>query len=266
MKEQAGSCLHTPTWGVEGILESTSKEVRHPLTIGSTATRGFNGSTEHTNFLDSINTINFDDLLTENSTADTSSVMNMIDYDTFDFSLPEPEASTTNHVTEFVFTTEDVWAQETFDDPISGLCVSAAEAEGARVELPVNMEQEESSLGNNDLLKWILDDNQIGDFSLPTEVEVTTPHFFLQEVEKEEKRTVKTEILTEEEKYRRMREQNNKASQACRAKRKRKQEAEEEELKLLQERNASLRSRVERMEGEVAEYKRMVMGLVTGIR
>merc|ERR1712192_387242 len=57
--------------------------------------------------------------------------------------------------------------------------------------------------------------------------------------------------LTEEEKYRRMREQNNRASQACRAKRKRKLVEEEEELATLQQKNIQLQAVLKEMEKEV---------------
>merc|ERR1711936_239694 len=106
------------------------------------------------------------------------------------------------------------------DDANLGLCLPAIEAEG-RIELPVGV------VGNNnvesseadDLLKWIMDDNQIADFNFPNEVEEATTSFLI--------KGMKVEELTEEEKYRRMREQNNRASQACRAKRKRKLAEEE---------------------------------------
>ena len=48
---------------------------------------------------------------------------------------------------------------------------------------------------------------------------------------------VKMENLTEDEKYRRMRLQNNDASKRCREKRKRKQQDMEEELIFLQDKN-----------------------------
>merc|ERR1712240_279997 len=106
------------------------------------------------------------------------------------------------------------------------------------IELPVRL------VGNNvessetdDLLKWIMDDNQIADFNFPNEAEEATTSFLIEEVKEEmgeaskanKRSRVKTEELTEEAKYRRMREQNNKASQACRAKRKRKLAEEEQE-------------------------------------
>merc|ERR1712109_442196 len=199
------SCLHTPVWGVEGFNISTSKEVEGELTTGKQLTRVFNGLVEENTTEDTAmtTTINFDDLLLEETVFVSTSIapMDMI------------------------------------------------EAEG-RIELPVSV------VGNNnvesseadDLLKWIMDDNQIADFNFPNEVEEATTSFLIKgmkvEVMKEEmgeatkanKRSrVKMEELTEEEKYRRMREQNNRASQACRAKRKRKLAEEEQELTTLQE-------------------------------
>merc|ERR1712158_211524 len=119
-------------------------------------------------------------------------------------------------------------AAETFstwtslDDANLGLCLPAIEAEG-RIELPVSV------VGNNnvesseadDLLKWIMDDNQIADFNFPNEAEEATTSFLIEGVKVEVMKEEMGEV-TKEEKYRRMREQNNRASQACRAKRKRK--------------------------------------------
>merc|ERR1712117_855798 len=163
--------------------------------------------------------------------------MEMIENVAFDFTLPEPLPTTTLHITDHKAEVEQMVEVETFstwtslDDANLGLCLPAIEAEG-RIELPVSV------VGNNvessetdDLLKWIMDDNQIADFNFPNE-EVK------EEATKANKRSrVKMEELTEEEKYRRMREQNNRASQACRAKRKRKLAEEEQELTTLQEKN-----------------------------
>merc|ERR1712047_8818 len=217
-------------------------------------------------------TINFDDLLLEESvfvstsiapmdmieeeenlikntvplSEDTTNIMEMIEDAAFDFTLPEPLPTTTLHITEHKAEVEPMVevndAAETFstwtslDDANLGLCLPAIEAEG-RIELPVSV------VGNNnvesseadDLLKWIMDDNQIADFNFPNEVEEATTSFFIEGVKMEE--------LTEEEKYRRMREQNNRASQACRAKRKR---------KLAEE--------------EVALYKKRILEQVSGVR
>merc|ERR1719245_2906655 len=78
--------------------------------------------------------------------------------------------------------------------------------------------------------------------------------------EKEEKEVKgKMENLTEDEKYRRMRLQNNDASKRCREKRKRKQQDMEEELVFLQDKNQSLKDKVELMEREVRAMKRRLL-------
>jgi len=126
----------------------------------------------------------------------------------------------------------------------------------------------------DDLLKWIMDDNQIADFNFPNEAEEATTSFLIEEVKEEmgeaskanKRSRVKTEELTEEEKYRRMREQNNKASQACRAKRKRKLAEEEQELTILQEKNIHLQAVFKSMQEEVALYKKRILEQVSGVR
>jgi len=306
------SCLHTPVWGVEGFNISTSKEVEEELTTGKQLTRVFNGPNhveEHTDDIAMINTINFDDLLlgeavshststapmdmigeeVENLTIeknivplpeDTTNIMEMIEYASFDFTLPEPFPSTTLHITEQkteveVIPTETVWAGVSFDDANLGLCLPAVEAEG-RIELPVNVANNNrsnvESSETDDLLKWIMDDTQIANFAFPDEVEEATTSFLIQEVKVEEetkkaKRSrIKMEDLTEEEKYRRMREQNNRASQACRAKRKRKLAEEETELAILQQKNIQLQAVLKDMEKEVASYKKRILEQVSGVR
>merc|ERR1711887_109716 len=77
---------------------------------------------------------------------------------------------------------------------------------------------------------------------------------------------VKMEELTEAEEYRRMREQNNRASQACRAKRKRKLAEEETELATLQQKNIQLQAVLKDMEKEVASYKKRILEQVSGVR
>jgi len=309
------SCLHTPVWGVEGFNISTSKEVEGELTTGKQLTRVFNGLVEENTTEDTAmtNTINFDDLLLEETvfvstsiapmdmieeeenlmiekntvplSEDTTNIMEMIENAAFDFTLPEPLPTTTLHITDHKAEVEQMVEVETFstwtslDDANLGLCLPAIEAEG-RIELPVSV------VGNNvessetdDLLKWIMDDNQIADFNFPNEAEEATTSFLIEgvkeEVVKEEmgetskanKRSrVKTEELTEEEKYRRMREQNNKASQACRAKRKRKLAEEEQELTTLQEKNIHLQAVFKSMQEEVALYKKRILEQVSGVR
>merc|ERR1711910_18244 len=184
-----------------------------------------------------------ENLMIENNTVplleDTTNIMEMIENASFDFTLPEPIPSTTLHIEEQMLevidnNTETVWAGLSFDDANLGLCLPAIEAEG-RIELPVDVANNNNnnveSSESDDLLKWIMDDTQIADFAFPDEVEQATTSFLIEEVKTEEveeaeespkvKRSrIKMEELTEEEKYRRMREQNNRASQACRAKRK----------------------------------------------
>ena len=265
------------------------------LTTGKQLTRVFNGLVEENTTEDTAmtNTINFDDLLLEETvfvstsiapmdmieeeenlmiekntvplSEDTTNIMEMIENAAFDFTLPEPLPTTTLHITEHKAEVEQMVEVETFstwtslDDANLGLCLPAIEAEG-RIELPVSV------VGNNvessetdDLLKWIMDDNQIADFNFPNEAEEATTSFLIEEVKEEmgeaskanKRSRVKTEELTEEEKYRRMREQNNRASQACRAKRKRKLAEEEQELTILQEKNIHLQAVFKSMQEEV---------------
>jgi len=217
---------------------------------------------------------------------DTTNIMEMIEDASFDFTLPEPFPTTTLHVTEQKVelevmlnnNTETVWAGVSFDDANLGLCLPAVEAEG-RIELPVNVANNNNNRSNvepsetDDLLKWIMDDTQIANFAFPDEVEEATTSFLIQEVKVEEEETkkakrsrMKMEDLTEEEKYRRMRDQNNRASQACRAKRKRKLAEEETELAILQQKNIQLQAVLKDMEKEVASYKKRILEQVSGVR
>merc|ERR550534_3257482 len=225
---------------------------------------------------------------------DTTNIMEMIENASFDFTLPEPFPTTTLHITEqkteveqmvevINTNTETVWAGVSFDDANLGLCLPAVEAEG-RIELPVNVANNNGngsssnvdSSETDDLLKWIMDDTQIANFAFPDEVEEATTSFFIKEVKVEEEKAkevtkakrsrIKMEELTEEEKYRRMREQNNRASQACRAKRKRKLAEEETELAILEQKNIQLQAVLKEMEKEVASYKKRILEQVSGVR
>merc|ERR1711971_648735 len=222
---------------------------------------------------------------------DTTNIMEMIENASFDFTLPEPFPTTTLHIEEQKLeveqmvevidnNTETVWAGLSIDDANLGLCLPAIEAEG-RIELPVDVANNNSnnveSSESDDLLKCIMDDTQIADFAFPDEVEQATTSFLIEEVKTEEveeaeeppkvKRSrIKMEELTEEEKYRRMREQNNRASQACRAKRKRKLAEEETELAILEQKNIQLQAVLNDMEKEVASYKKRILEQVSGVR
>merc|ERR1712066_1218933 len=225
---------------------------------------------------------------------DPTNIMEMIENASFDFTLPEPLPTTTLHITEqkteveqmvevINTNTETVWAGVSFDDANLGLCLPAVEAEG-RIELPVDVANSNNNTSSSnvessetdDLLKWIMDDTQIANFAFPDEVEEATTSFLITEVKVEEENTeevtkakrsrIKMEELTEEEKYRRMREQNNRASQACRAKRKRKLAEEETELATLQQKNIQLQAALKDMEKEVASYKKRILEQVSGVR
>merc|ERR1712054_698740 len=269
------SCLHTPVWGMEGFNISTSKEVEGELTTGKQLTRVFNGLVEENTTEDTAmtNTINFDDLLLEETvfvstsiapmdmieeeenlmiekntvplSEDTPNIMEMIENAAFDFTLPEPLPTTTLHITDHKAEVEQMVEVETFstwtslDDANLGLCLPAIEAEG-RIELPVSV------VGNNvessetdDLLKWIMDDNQIAAFNFPNEAEEATTSFLIEEVKEEatkanKRSRVKMEELTEEEEYR-----------------KRKLAEEEQELTTLQEKNIHLQAVFKSMQEEV---------------
>jgi len=333
------SCLHTPAGGVEGKTtnNSVSKQTENSVPTENTVNKVFNMMIDdELNTPDMNKTINFEDFLHASMTMTPDlEVMDTWNCADFDFDLPDPQASTVDHLSELVVpdipvectyspiehtfnefvhipteyihtttelahtttelihtpteltnnthtttdiaqtpteltlttiehendTTEHVWAFETFEDSSVGLCLPAVEAEGARMELPVTGED----TGTKDLLTWILEDTQIGDWNVPQEISGTTQHFVIERLEEEEEKDVgkidkvKMESLTQDEKYRRMREQNNRASQACRAKRKRKLVEEEEEMKRLEERNKVLVDTMRRMEAEVTQMKKMIL-------
>lgn len=271
MESEVTSSLHTPlVGGVEGMSPLTamnntsiSKEMEPTQLTENRACRVFNNLLDDEFNNNENTTINLDDFFTEstNPADDNLNIMDMID--NFDFTLPYPEATTLDHLTTAEVsdtTTETVWAFETFEDNMVGLCLPAAEAEGGKVELPV-LDQEP------DLLEWIIADSQIEDFNFAQEATITTSNFVLEQVKEEEvvekRKRIKIEHLTEEEKYRRMREQNNRASQLCRSKRKRKREEEEKELEVLSKRNKELRNHLEKMEEQVADYKKKILEQVT---
>merc|ERR1712107_258764 len=143
------SCLHTPVWGVEGFNISTSKEVEGELTTGKQLTRVFNGLVEENTTEDTAmtNTINFDDLLLEETVFVSTSIASMdmieeeenlmIENTAFDFTLPEPLPTTTLHITDHKAEVEQMVevndTAETFstwtslDDANLGLCLPAIE-------------------------------------------------------------------------------------------------------------------------------------------
>jgi len=186
-------------------------------------------------------------------------------------------------------TKEDVWGYESFDIFQSsdyGLCLPATLVEGSQASLAadddsLNVPVSDSALleeyQNIDILKWIVEDQDIDPISanevseqaeevkrVSVIVPVSSPSsaFYinaLTEEEEEKEVKVKVENLTEDEKYRRMRVQNNDASKRCREKRKRKHQEMEEELEFLQDKNQKLKDKVELMEREVRTMKRRLL-------
>jgi len=180
---------------------------------------------------------------------------------------------------------ESIWGYKTFDEDDIIMCAPPAIVEGTDQQSNIerrlatkNVAVEEFYIENNDVLKWIIDDQQIDDLpildnskleltpvnhSVPLlpesfatipfvveEIPMTSPHITAE---------VKTEELGDDEKYRKMRSQNNEASKKCRISRKRKQDDMEVECELLLERNAFLKSRLEDMEQEVKAWKKKLL-------
>merc|ERR1712147_300663 len=207
--------------------------------------------------------------------TETGEAGNLVATETFEdveySTLTEMELNTANPK-DFA---EHIWGHDTFEvfeTPELGLCAPANVVEGSAEEL---QPQEAASsalchsndpleLENLDLLQWIVNDQDINiETEEPKEevphhqevervsviVPVVSQQFRIEPVE------VKTENLTEDEKYRRMRDQNNEASKRCRANRKRKHQETDEELERLQQRNVVLRAQMDQMEREVKELK-----------
>merc|ERR1712201_31938 len=169
--------------------------------------------------------------------------------------------------------TESVWGPGTFDnleENVYELCAPASVVEGTfdqEIDIGTSSSNDPLEIENIDLLQWIVDD-QIINFQeaiiqeeekfVKTEVERVSVIVPVQRQVPEESTPVveiKIEHLTEDEKYRKMRDQNNEASKRCRANRKRKHQELEEELERLQQRNVVLRAQMDQMEREVKEVK-----------
>jgi len=185
-------------------------------------------------------------------------------------------------------TREDFWGHESFDIFSTmdyGLCLPATLVEGSLAVSdnsqivpdtdPAALEEYE----NIDLLQWIVEDQDIDPLAAcevaepeqPAEsarvsviVPVSAPStsFYIKTEEQEEVK-VKLEPLGEDEKYRKMRRQNNDASKRCRENRKRKAKEMEEELAFLEEKNQNLRETFESMEREVKAMKRQLLSNIT---
>merc|ERR1712024_395842 len=183
-------------------------------------------------------------------------------------------------------TKEDVWGHESFDIFSTmdyGLCLPATLVEGSLADsadslivpdtVPAALEE------TIDLLQWIVEDQDIDPVAAcevaepeqPAEVArvsvivpVSSPStsFYINTVEQEDVK-VKLDPLGEDEKYRKMRRQNNDASKRCRENRKRKAKEMEEELAFLEEKNQNLRETFESMEREVKAMKRQLLSNIS---
>merc|ERR1711983_163003 len=216
--------------------------------------------------------------------TETGEAGNLVASQTFEdveySTLTNTELNTAN-ATDF---TEN-WGVNTFDvfeTPELGLCTPANVVEGAAEE-PQPLEAASPSLcltndplelENLDLLQWIVHDQDINIAIEEPKQEAELPHH--QEVERVsvivpvvsqqfriEPLEVKTEKLSDDEKYRKMRDQNNESSKKCRANRKRKHQEMDEELERLQDRNVVLRAQMDEMEREVKELKSKLLSDIT---
>jgi len=180
---------------------------------------------------------------------------------------------------------EEIWGYQTFtdNDDDFGMCAPPSVVEGTEDNSSVEevlVEKNTEPLFDieyKDVLQWIIDDQQIDEIPMiensqqePTPAihtvlinlpEHSAPSFFLEEIPQQSKPIieVKNKDLREDEKYRKMRNQNNEASRKCRLNRKRKLADMEEEYELLQEKNTFLKSRLEEMENEVKVWKKKLL-------
>merc|ERR1712079_176504 len=186
--------------------------------------------------------------------------------------------------------TENVWGADSFgvfESNDFGLCAPANLVEGAFNAFDDLIEDDASEnvtvvhqhsnedpleIENVDLLQWIVNDQAIAVQEDMTENAAVQKMITKTEVERVSVivpvtslsppvpvSEVKIELLSEDEKYRKMRVQNNGASKRCRANRKRKHLEMEEEVVSLQERNVELREKMAAMEAEVKMLKRRLL-------
>jgi len=177
--------------------------------------------------------------------------------------------------------TETIWGATSFDCADFGLCAPASLVEGAVIEDPkeITPDNDVLDMDNVDLLKWIIDDQEIDDHTeditndaAEASLETSAAERVSVIVKADPLDTsletslvvnVKMENMSEDEKYRKMREQNNEASRKCRMNRKRKLQEAEDELNALTERNLLLKANLERMEKQVKKFKAMVLANIS---
>jgi len=205
----------------------------------------------------------------------------------FDFTIEEPMI-----IENDWNLTEKVWGFDTFDEEIIN-CAPPTLVEGCKEDMLGESSTPDAVHDNQfevvvegsahdivdtkdmDLLKWIIDDQQINDIPLIEHQEalvetytvpvislhdpLETLSFDLNDFSDTSKMSKCQEDLREDEKYRKMRNQNNEASRKCRQKRKLKQQEMEEECEVLQQRNEFLKLRVQEMEREVKTWKKKLL-------
>jgi len=183
--------------------------------------------------------------------------------------------------------TESIWGHGTFDfeENELDLCAPASVVEGTFDQgestftvIEPTSRVDPLEIENIDLLQWIVDDQNINIQEGLVEVEEKTSFAKTEVVERvsvivpvqrqlpEESAPVveiKIEHLTEDEKYRKMREQNNEASKRCRANRKRKHQELEDELIELERRNVVLKAKMDSMEREVKLLKKRFLSNIS---
>jgi len=223
-------------------------------------------------------------LLDTSETADFTFEETLDELFTWNDITPEIASNEQTTVENELNLPEEIWKLDSINDDESiNMCVPPTVVEGTReilnndlinVDIDFGAQLQSSDFENNDILKWIIDDQEIDD--LPSidqtnnenehkqealvDLSKTSPTFFIEEISSEPiKVEVKTEELGEDEKYRKMRLQNNESSRKCRLKRKKKEQDMEEECELLQQRNEFLKMRVEEMEKEVKAWKKKLL-------
>merc|ERR1712232_1298250 len=209
-----------------------------------------------------------------------------------DLDIGEMLAANIDTHTATLETREDVWGPHSFEESFNmfstmdyGLCLPAELVEGslpASDDSLIVPETDPAALEeceNIDILQWIVEDQDIDPLAAcevakpeqpaePTRVSVIVPvsspstSFYINPVEQEEVK-VKVEPLGEDEKYRKMRSQNNEASKRCRENRKRKAKEMEEELEFLEKKNQKLKETFESMEREVKAMKRRLLSNIS---
>jgi len=266
-----------PLAGGEGSLDNTFQEDFSNITVDLTAA----GLATGNNLCRDFNTVTSELNTPDITDMDIGNILGHPDID-----LADLINTADTDIDTRMETREDVWGYESFDvfqTPDYGLCLPATLVEGSQVppaadddslNVPDSALLEEYQ--NIDILKWIVEDQDIVDpvpsSEVPEQSEdvkrvsvivpVSSPStaFYINALPEEKTEVkVKMENLTEDEKYRRMRLQNNDASKRCREKRKRKLQDMEEELIFLQDKNQSLKDKVEFMEREVRAMKRRLL-------